>query len=95
MHILRYEALQNDTLGEVKKVLEFLNVFYDSEILAERLRESYSEFHRPHSNDNFKHYSLEQKQLLRSVLMETIEAADNAGKSHLLHLNDYLFTIHS
>ena len=83
--------------GKSKRFLEFLNVFYDSEILAERLRERATLSSNAHTamTTSSTIYSLEQKQLLRSVLMETIEAAENAGKSHLLHLNDYLFTIRS
>ena len=93
VHILRYEDLQNNTVKEVLRVLDFLDVSYDYDTVAERLREDYSEFHRPHNTVEFEHYSDEQKQQLRSWFMDIITAAENAGKLHLLRLGDYLSTI--
>ena len=90
MHILRYEDLKKNTVEEVKGVLDFLKVYYNSDTLAEVLKEDYTEFRRPHSGDNFEHYSVEQKQWLRRSLLETMEAADKAGKSKLLRLDEYL-----
>jgi len=94
VHVLRYEDLQRDTPGEIKKVLDFLHVSYDLTILQENLMEGYSEFHRPHKNTSFEHYSLLQKQLLRSVMIDTTELAERKGKAQLLQLNEYLFSIH-
>lgn len=93
VHVLRYEDLQKDTLGEVRKVLDFLNVSYNPNVLAARLMEDYSEFHRQHGKERFEPYSLEQKQMLRSVISETIELAERKRKAQLLHLNEYLFSI--
>ena len=90
VHILRYEDLKNNTVEEVKRVLDFLNVYYNSDTLADVLKEDYSEFHRPHSGDNFEHYSVEQKEWLKHLLLETMEAAEKAGKSKLLRLDEYL-----
>ena len=95
MHILRYEDLKKNTLKEIQKTLDFLSVSYDIETVEENLREDYSEFHRPHATADFEHYSWEQKQELRSALLEVIEAAQRAGKSHLLRLNEYLSTINT
>ena len=94
VHVLRYEDLQRDTPGEIKKVLDFLHVSYDLNILKGNLMEDYSEFHRPHKNSSFEHYSLQQKQLLRSVMIDTTELAERKGKAKLLQLNEYLFSIH-
>ena len=93
VHVLRYEDLQRDTLGEIRKVLDFLNISYDSSVLAARLMEDYSEFHRQHGKERFEPYSLEQKKLLRSVITETIELAEKKGKAQTLRLNEYLLSI--
>ena len=94
VHILRYEDLQNNTVKEILRVLDFLDVSYDDyDTVAERLREDYTEFHRPHNTVEFEHYSDEQKQWLRSWFMDITTAAENAGKLHLLRLGDYLSTI--
>ena len=95
VHILRYEDLQKNTLEEILRVLDFLNVSYDYDTVAERLREDYSEFHRPHKTVESEHYSDEQKQQLRSWFMDIIIAAENAGKSHLLQLDEYLSALSS
>ena len=58
VHILRYEDLKNNTVEEVKRVLK---VYYNSDTLADVLKEDYSEFHCLHSGDNLEHYSVEQK----------------------------------
>ena len=95
IHILRYEDLKRDTVVEVENTLNFLNVSFNVDTLKRRLREDYSEFQRPHSRDDFEHFSPEQKQFLRSVLLDVNEAAERAGKSHLLRLNEYLSTINT
>ena len=95
VHILRYEDLKNNTLHEIERTLDFLGVFYDHDTVVDRLREDYSEFHRSHQADNFEHYSPQQKLLLSGTLLDTMAAAEKAGKSSLLRLNEYLDTIYS
>ena len=93
VHVLRYEDLKNNTLQELLKTLDFLRVSYDPETVASRLKEDYSEFYRHHGEDDFKHYSDEQKLLLESTLQDMMEAAERTGKSSLLRLNEYFYTI--
>ena len=95
VHILRYEDLKNNTLHEIEKTLDFLGVFYDHETVADRIKKDYSEFQRPHKTDNFEHYSPQQKLLLSRTLLDTMAAAERAGKSSLLRLNEYIVTIYS
>ena len=93
VHILRYEDLKHDTVGEVEKTLDFLNVSYDSETLRSKLSVDYSEFQRPHDRDEFEHYSVKQKEFLRSVLLDVKQAAERASKAHLLQLDKYILLL--
>ncbi|CAI8034188.1 WSCD family member AGAP003962, partial [Geodia barretti] len=95
VHILHYEDLKQDTVGEIAKTLHFLNVSYDSDILRSKLSVDYSEFQRPHDSEDFEHYSLEQKEFLRSVLLEAKEAAERASKANLLQLDKYICLLSS
>ena len=93
VHVLRYEDLQTNTVAEVEKVLNFVNVTYDPNLVKERLMRGYSEFHRPHRNSSYEHYSLEQKQLLRSAMIKVIKSVEGTSKDQLLRLDEYLLTI--
>ena len=90
VHILHYEYLKQDTVGEIEKTLDFMNVSYDSDTLRSKLIVDYSEFQRPHDSKDFEHYSLEQKEFLRSVLLEVKGAAERASKANLLPLDKYM-----
>ena len=89
VHILRYEDLRQDFVGEIEKVLLFLNVVYDSDALKSKLSEDYTEYRRPHYSDVFEHYSEKQKELVRSVVLDVNNAADRVNKSSLLRLDKY------
>ena len=91
VHILRYEDLKKDTIGELKKVLDFLSVSYNLDFLTKS--SGYTEFYRPHKNTDFKHYSKEQKELLRDTLTKAVELTAEHNKSQLLRLEEYLHSI--
>ena len=91
LHIVRYENLKSDTLNEVVKMLDFLNIPYISkEDIYGRICKGYTEFKRPHGTDyNFEHFTWEQKNYIRSVLQETKMLVIRADKEHLFKLDDY------
>jgi hypothetical protein len=95
VHVVSYEDLQNDTVREVEKILDFLHFPYSHEDLIQRLRVNFTTFQRPHMNDGFQHFSPEQKERLRLTLKTTISTAKKSGKEHLFHFNEYLESLHN
>ena len=90
VHVVNYEDLKRDTVGEVEKILDFLQFPYSHDELAERLREDYTVFQRPHTNDTFEHFYPEQKEKLRTTLLTVMAAAKDSGKADLFHFDEYL-----
>ena len=88
--VVRYEDLSNNTVGEVGRMLNFLNITYDEKELGEKLRTDFTLFKRKHNSDDFEHYSSAQKQYVKSVLLQAIEMAEEVNKAELLRLNEYL-----
>ena len=91
VHVVRYKDLKQDTVKEVKKMLNFLKVEFDDQELESRLTEDFDTFHRKHTNaDNYEHYSLEQREYMKTMLQHTIKMAEARGKQDLLGLHEYL-----
>ena len=90
VHVVSYEDLKRDTVGEVEKILDFLRFPYSHNDLVERLRQDYTVFQRPHTNDDFQHFSPEQKENLRTTLLTVMARAKACGKSDLFHFDEYL-----
>ena len=90
VHVVSYEDLQNDTVREVEKILDFLHFPYSHEDLIQRLRVDFNTFQRPHMNDGFQHFSPEQKERLRLTITQLMGAAKTAGKADLFLFSKYL-----
>ena len=91
VHVVSYEDLQRDAVGEVEKILDFLKFSYTHDDLVERLKQDYSAFQRPHSHDtDFQHFSPEQKQYLEAALLNVVAVAERTGKSDLFHFKEYI-----
>ena len=90
VHVVRYEDLINDTVKEVGRMLDFLNINYNKEDLGNKLRDDFTVFKREHSQDDFEHYSPQQKLHMKSVLQEAIRMAEEGNKAEILRLHEYL-----
>ena len=90
VHVVRYEDLQQDVPREVAKMLSFLKIPFSKDELPLRLESDFTTFKRKHTNDNFEHYSISQTEHIRSVLMDTIKLAQEANKSDILRIEEYL-----
>ena len=86
VHVVRYEDLQQDTVSELKKMLNFLNISYNDTDIKLRLKDGYD---RPHNHDDFERYSSEQKEFTKSILMATISLMESSS-IHVLKLHEYL-----
>ena len=90
VHVIRYEDLKQDVPGEVAKMLTFLKIPFHKEELPQRLESDFTTFKRKHTNDNFEHYSTNQTEYVRQVLMDTIKLAQQVNKSDILRIEEYL-----
>ena len=90
VHIVRYEDLSTDTFGEVKKILQFLKIPHDDKEVQMRLLEDVEHFHREHVNDDYEHFTPEQKEFARATLLNVIKQAEANHKSDILKLDEYL-----
>jgi hypothetical protein len=90
VHVVSYEALKSDTVGEVEKILDFLHYPYSHGDLVERLKEDFTTFRRSHSQDEFQHFSPEQKELLRTTILELKTMAEIFGKADQFIFSEYL-----
>lgn len=89
-HIIRYEDLKNDTVKELKKILDFLGFLHISEAdIEERLGDGYNSFYRNHKDD-FGHYTEEQKSYVHQQVQETINALREHGKEAVFPIHEYL-----
>lgn len=86
--VMRYEDLQKDTVGEVRRMLDFLQVA--SENLPQRLSEGFTTFKRSHGGVEFERYTSKQRLSMKSWLQRAVHLANERNMSHVLKLNDYL-----
>ena len=90
VHVVSYEDLKVDTVGEVEKILDFLQFPYDHDELLEKLTQDFTDFQRPHMHDDFKHFNPEQKERLRTTLESMVSLAKTYGNAQQFHFYDYL-----
>ena len=89
---MRYEDLQQDTVGEVERMLNFLNVSYNKLDVESKLKEDFGAFHRKHASEN-EHYTPEQREVVRRALAKANTMAKTHNKSGLLRLDNYLASV--
>ena len=79
--VVTYEELKQDTVKEVQKMLDFLNVTIPKAKLVQRLQANqFNEFHRNHSGSaRFVPYTPTQVKYLNSVISETEQALFTSG----------------
>ena len=88
---MRYEDLQQDTAGEVIKMLRFLNISYSEVDVESKLKEDFGTFHRKHDpSSEYDHYTLKQKDTVKTALLKAVKLAEAYNKSGLLRLDEYL-----
>ena len=88
--IVKYEELKDSTLPEVKRMLDFLHIRYDDEILKEKLNDhSFNRFHRNHKNEKFVHYTSEQAEYVRAVVEDTIYLLKEHNLEQLIDMKSY------
>ena len=87
--MVQYERLKNDTVGEVKRMLEFLGFTYPREEISRRLKEGFTAFYRNH-RDEFEHFTPSQKAYLTSIVNETARILKEYDVGDGFPIHDYL-----
>ena len=91
--VVRFEDLKTDLIGQMKRMLDFVQLPYMEDDLRSRLSEGFDKFQRIHDGEDFKHFTAQQREFVKSVVLDTIKTLRLHGqKNMLLGLTDYLFT---
>ena len=59
--VVRYEDVKQNTIREVKRMLDFLQFPYREEVMEERLEKDFSKFRRKHRG-SFEHFTTQQRE---------------------------------
>lgn len=88
--VVKYEDLKTNTLYEVGRMLSFLDIQYDSEELREKLDIDLNAFHRKHQQEEFDHFTDQQRTFINEVVKELIPSLKNHNKLHILNVDHYV-----
>ena len=70
--VLRYEDLETDRIGQMKRMLDFLRVPYSEVGLQQRMTVDLGALHQQHRSD-FEHFTPKQKEFVRRAISGTLE----------------------
>lgn len=71
--VVRYEDLKKNTKYELRRMLDFMQVPYRQSQLDKIVNKGYSKYKRKKTLKEFDHYTLEQREYVRSVIKETAD----------------------
>lgn len=84
--VVMYEALKNDAHAEVERMLHFLNVGFDSEMLGNTI----NTFQRKKHPKEFQHFTQQQIVYVNSLLKDISFLVSASEKSHQLDVEQYI-----
>ena len=89
--IVRYEDLEQNTVKEVFRMVEFLGFkdLFTEDSIRNKLGNGYNSFYRNHQDD-FEHFTGEQKALIKRTVEETVRLLAEQGLEHSFRIEDYL-----
>ena len=79
-----------NTVHEVQRMLHFLGIECEEEMLAEILGTGFNTFHRQHSQEVFDHFTAEQRLRVSEGVKVTKALLASSNKSHLLDVGQYI-----
>ena len=90
VHILIFEDLKADTVGEMKKLTDFLGFSYTMEEISARLEDGFSQFYRNHTA-SFSHFTPDQEKFIQDVVTKTSQFMKENGLYDLFpRVDDYI-----
>lgn len=87
--VVRYEDIKDDTLGQVKRMLDFLMFHYTEGTVRRQLEDGYTNFYRNHTA-TFEHYTSDQRVFVNSLIHEAAFRLKQHGVESVLNVDDYL-----
>ena len=90
--VVRYEDLKHDSVKEVQRMLDFLDITIERDDLVHRLRQnSFSKYHRNHTRSSqFNPYTPSQIRYWNSVISDTEKSLQANGITNFIPLRRYL-----
>lgn len=87
--VVMYEDLKKDTLTELKRMLDFLQVPYSRSRLIEVVSRGYSTYKRQHVEE-FDHYTTEQREVVCSAIERVSKALQENSLLVKANVSSYL-----
>ena len=90
--VVRYEDLKHDSIGEVQRMLDFLDITIERDEVVQRLQQnSFNKYHRNHTRSSqFNPYTPSQIKYWNSVISETEKSLQSNGITNFIPLRSYL-----
>ena len=88
--VVTYEALKNNTLAELGRILKFIKVHYTHQQLESYIQQGFNMFKRRNNTNSFEHFTCKQKEFIHLIFIEILLSKHK--KSHQLSLNEYYRT---
>ena len=88
--VVTYESLKNNSCAEVERMLQFLNIGYNSEMLKERMHVGVDTFLRKKHPQDFQHFTKQQRVYINNLLEEINSHLRVSGKTHILDVEQYI-----
>ena len=90
--VVRYEDLKRDLVGEVQRMLDFLDITIERDELVQRLQQnSFSKYHRNHTRSSqFNPYTPSQIKYWNSVIADMENSLQSNGITYFIPLRSYL-----
>ena len=89
--VVHYEKVKENKILQVERMLDFLNFKFNHDVVAQKLHEDYSMFHRNHSMQ-FKHYTTAQIRLVNNYIQKATRYLKQYDVNHVFMLESYLRT---
>ena len=87
--VVRYEDLETDRIGQMKRMLDFLRVPYSEVELLKRMEVDLESF-RPKNHIDFEHFTPKQRDCVQRVITETLGVLKKWNHGDTLGVAEYL-----
>ena len=90
--VVRYEDLKRDSVRQVQRMLDFLDITIERDELLQRLQQnSFSKYHRNHTRSSqFNPYTPAQIKYWNSVILDMENSLRSNGITNFIPLSGYL-----
>ena len=90
MLVVRFEDIKRDRVGQVEKMLNFLNFEYTHTDIPDKIQEDFTMFRRDHDIDQFEHYTVRQRRLVNTYILRTARELKRYDTNNSFRLEEYV-----